>query len=162
MIKLIISATALRNRTVQDLPAAVGDAVASLIFAASRYGELPELILLGGLFKEQCGRELDIISVELRPGNRVNSQLMEKLCITLIPMIIIALQTKISSMSRKLMGFNNKFRNSETEKKSPGIRCSLSKGKLSLATPTHSQNGSNSTAGSVGSTKNQDTCSSRY
>ncbi|KAM2049095.1 hypothetical protein ACFX1T_007552 [Malus domestica] len=58
MIKLIISATALRNRTVQDLPAAVGEAVASLIFAASRCGELPELILLGGLFKEQCGREL--------------------------------------------------------------------------------------------------------
>ncbi|KAM0997739.1 hypothetical protein ACFX2I_007572 [Malus domestica] len=62
MIKLIISATALRNRTVEDLPAAVEEAVASLIFAASRYGELPELILLGGLFKEQCGRELRHLS----------------------------------------------------------------------------------------------------
>lgn len=69
----------------QDLPSSVGEAMASLIFAASRCGELPELRLLRGLFTEQYGWEFDITSVELRPGNLVNSQLKEKLCINLIP-----------------------------------------------------------------------------
>ncbi|ONI12833.1 hypothetical protein PRUPE_4G186000 [Prunus persica] len=74
-----------KNKTVQDLPSSVGEAMASLIFAASRCGELPELRLLRGLFTEQYGWEFDITSVELRPGNLVNSQLKEKLCINLIP-----------------------------------------------------------------------------
>ncbi|KAM2058386.1 hypothetical protein ACFX16_030968 [Malus domestica] len=168
------------NRAVQDLPGAVGEAVASLIFAASRCGELPELRLLRGLFKEQYGWELDVISVELRPGNLVNSQLKEKLCITLIPdevkqyligdimkntNVQLALQDSQGTThqnysfadrdfkdEQKADGIQIQIPNSETEKSSR-IRCSLANGKLSLATLCHFHNGSSTTAGSVGLNK---------
>ncbi|TQE10504.1 hypothetical protein C1H46_003959 [Malus baccata] len=202
MIKLIISATALRNRTVQDLPAAVGEAVASSIFAASSSAGWPvQRAMRTGTGHYQrritswksCEFSVDGETMHNSDSNDVKQDLIgdimkntnvqlalqdsqgttrqvhaNAICLTftftdhIIDDIvnrtshqnafpdawhrIVALQTKISSMSRKLMGFNNKFRNSETDKKSPRIRCSLSKGKLSLATPTHSQNGSNSTA----------------
>lgn len=69
----------------QDLPNDVGEAIVSLIYAASRCGELPELQRMRCLFKEKYGSEFDITSVELRHGNLVNPQLKEKLRITRIP-----------------------------------------------------------------------------
>lgn len=53
---------------------------------------------------------------------------------------------------QKADGIQIQIPKSETEKSS-GIRCSLSNGKLSLATLSHFQNGSNTTAGSVGLNK---------
>lgn len=67
-----------------ELPSDV-EAIASLIYAASRCGELPELQRMRCLFKEKYGSEFDITSVELRHGNLVNPQLKEKLRITRIP-----------------------------------------------------------------------------
>ncbi|KAL6196475.1 hypothetical protein ACLB2K_032090 [Fragaria x ananassa] len=74
-----------KHSTLQDLPNDVGEAIASLIYAASRCGELPELQRMRCLFKEKYGSEFDITSVELRHGNLVNPQLKEKLRITRIP-----------------------------------------------------------------------------
>lgn len=73
------------SSTWQDLPNDVGEAMASLIYAASRCGELPQLHLIRCLLKEKYGSEIDVISVELQPGNLVNPQLKEKLGTTLIP-----------------------------------------------------------------------------
>ncbi|KAF3659336.1 hypothetical protein FXO38_12702, partial [Capsicum annuum] len=50
----------------------VKEALSSMIFAASRCGELPELHSLRDLFKQHFGQAFDRINVELLPGNSVN------------------------------------------------------------------------------------------
>ena len=52
----------------------VNEAVSSLVFAASRCGELSELHRMRVLFKKYFGDEFER-SVELLPGNFVNSQI---------------------------------------------------------------------------------------
>ncbi|KAK4714766.1 hypothetical protein R3W88_020673 [Solanum pinnatisectum] len=52
----------------------VQEALSSMIFAASRCGELPELHSLRNLFKQQFGQSFDRLNVELLPGNMVNSE----------------------------------------------------------------------------------------
>lgn len=63
----------------QLLPIDVGEAISSLVFAASRCGELPELHLLRNLFKQRFGSEFDRVNVELHPGNLVNCQMKQYL-----------------------------------------------------------------------------------
>ncbi|XP_022717707.1 IST1-like protein [Durio zibethinus] len=63
------------------LPIDTSEAVSSLIFAASRCGELPQLHLLRSLFKESYGCEFDLANVELQPGNLVKFQIKQNLCI---------------------------------------------------------------------------------
>ncbi|XP_021287353.1 LOW QUALITY PROTEIN: uncharacterized protein LOC110418852 [Herrania umbratica] len=67
------------------LPIDATEAVSSLVFAASRCGELPELHLLRSLFKERYGCKFVLANVELRPGNLVNFQIKQNLCITSVP-----------------------------------------------------------------------------
>ncbi|GKV15902.1 hypothetical protein SLEP1_g26638 [Rubroshorea leprosula] len=69
----------------QLLPIDVGEALSSLIFAASRCGELPALHLIRSLFKERFGSEFEGVNVQLRPGNLVNSQMKQYLCIKSVP-----------------------------------------------------------------------------
>ncbi|GAB4846377.1 hypothetical protein Ancab_025383 [Ancistrocladus abbreviatus] len=68
-----------------DLPTDVNIAVSSLIFAASRCGELPELNKIRNLFKDRYGDQFVSINVDLLPGNLVNPQIKEKLCINPFP-----------------------------------------------------------------------------
>ncbi|GKV26425.1 hypothetical protein SLEP1_g35727 [Rubroshorea leprosula] len=64
----------------------VGEAISSLVFAASRCGELPELHLLRNLFKQRFGSEFERVNVELHPGNLVNCQMKQHLIhIKLVP-----------------------------------------------------------------------------
>ncbi|KAK6229481.1 hypothetical protein SCA6_018432, partial [Theobroma cacao] len=67
------------------LPIDATEAVSSLVFAASRCGELPELHLLRSLLKERYGCQFELANVELRPGNLVNFQIKQNLCITSVP-----------------------------------------------------------------------------
>ncbi|KAF7140499.1 hypothetical protein RHSIM_Rhsim06G0195900 [Rhododendron simsii] len=53
----------------------VVEAVSSLVFAASRCGELPELNRIRSLFRKHFGNEFERVNVELQPGNFVNSQI---------------------------------------------------------------------------------------
>ncbi|KAH7860772.1 hypothetical protein Vadar_017810 [Vaccinium darrowii] len=57
------------------LPYEVVEAVSSLVFAASRCGELPELHRIRTLLRKHFGNEFERNSVELQPGNFVNSQI---------------------------------------------------------------------------------------
>ncbi|XP_040361728.1 uncharacterized protein LOC112201941 [Rosa chinensis] len=162
----------------QDLPSDVGEAMASLIYAASRCGELPDLPRIRCLFKERYGSEFDITSAELRHGNLVNPQLKEKLGITRIPdevkqeligdivtkaNIRLALQDvqdtihqnysfpdKSFKYEQKADGIQIQVPKSEMGRKPDGIFCSLSKGKLSVATAFPSYIGSNNGSGSSG------------
>lgn len=64
------------------LPDRVQEAMSSIIFAASRCGELPELHSLRNLFKEIFGEAFDRLNVELLPGNAVNAQTKQYLTAT--------------------------------------------------------------------------------
>nr|XP_023929255.1 IST1-like protein [Quercus suber]POE89584.1 hypothetical protein CFP56_02303 [Quercus suber] len=68
------------QRDVQSLPIDVRQALANLIFAASRCGELPELNLLRHFFRARYGCEFETTNVELQPENIVTSQLKQNLC----------------------------------------------------------------------------------
>ncbi|XP_048321052.2 uncharacterized protein LOC125419323 [Ziziphus jujuba] len=72
-------------RNLQELSIGVGEAVASLVYAASRCGELPELQLMRSLFRDLVGYEFEILNVELLHGNLVDIDLIDNLCINSIP-----------------------------------------------------------------------------
>ncbi|KAF8118998.1 hypothetical protein N665_0001s0055 [Sinapis alba] len=59
------------------LPEETKEAIAGLIFAASRIGELKELIFIRRLFFERFGFEFDRDCVDLRPGNFVSSEIIK-------------------------------------------------------------------------------------
>ncbi|WZY80436.1 hypothetical protein YC2023_026820 [Brassica napus] len=65
-----------RHREVSN---GVNEAVSTLIFASARCGDLPELRTLRALFGERYGKLFVSTALYLLPGNRVNSQIIEKL-----------------------------------------------------------------------------------
>ncbi|XP_027127396.2 uncharacterized protein [Coffea arabica] len=65
----------------RKLPVDVCEAISSLIFAASRCGELPELHSLRYLFKGLLGPKFERANVELLPGNTVNSLIKHSLVV---------------------------------------------------------------------------------
>ncbi|KAG7953664.1 hypothetical protein I3843_12G120200 [Carya illinoinensis] len=74
-----------KQSDVHSLPIDVRQALANLIFAASRCGELPVLHSLRCFFGECYGHEFEIANVELHHGNMVSSQIKENLCKNLVP-----------------------------------------------------------------------------
>lgn len=60
-------------------------AVSSLIFAASRCGELPELTRMRSLFRNWHGKEFDATNVNLLPTNLVKPELKRTLSAGSIP-----------------------------------------------------------------------------
>ncbi|KAF8118152.1 hypothetical protein N665_0006s0145 [Sinapis alba] len=65
-----------RHREVSD---GVNEAISTLIFASARCGDLPELRTLRVLFGERYGKPFVSTALHLLPGNRVNTQITEKL-----------------------------------------------------------------------------------
>ncbi|KAF8090041.1 hypothetical protein N665_0490s0037 [Sinapis alba] len=59
------------------LPEETKEAMAGLIFAASRIGELKELQIIRSLFVERFGLGFDKDCVELRPGHLVSSEIVK-------------------------------------------------------------------------------------
>lgn len=55
------------------------EAISSLIFAASRCGEFPELQELRGIFTSRFGKEFAARAVELRNNCGVNTKMIQKL-----------------------------------------------------------------------------------
>ncbi|XP_022769633.1 IST1-like protein [Durio zibethinus] len=60
-------------------PDELKEAISSLIFAAPRCGELPELQKIRGLFTSRYGKELETCAVELRNNCGVNPKIVKKL-----------------------------------------------------------------------------------
>ncbi|XP_077243725.1 uncharacterized protein LOC143884185 [Tasmannia lanceolata] len=65
----------------RDLPDGINEAVSTLIFAAARCGDLPELQILRKLFGERYGKDFALAAVELIPGSHVNLQISKSLCV---------------------------------------------------------------------------------
>ncbi|CAN4094124.1 unnamed protein product [Withania somnifera] len=61
-------------------PDDINEAVSSLIFASARLGDLPELRVIRKLFGERYGKKFETSALELLPGNHVNHQIKENLC----------------------------------------------------------------------------------
>ncbi|KAJ4981213.1 hypothetical protein NE237_032050 [Protea cynaroides] len=69
----------------RECPNDINEAVSSLIFAAARCGDLPELQTLRKLFGERYGHKFSITAAELLVGNLVDCQIIEKLTIKSVP-----------------------------------------------------------------------------
>lgn len=65
----------------KDRPQDIDEALSSLIFAAARCADLPELQRLRSYFVKRYGLEFASSSVELLPGSGVNKQIIEKLSV---------------------------------------------------------------------------------
>eukprot|EP00268_Persea_americana_P030937 TRINITY_DN3000_c0_g1_i6.p1 TRINITY_DN3000_c0_g1~~TRINITY_DN3000_c0_g1_i6.p1 ORF type:complete len:833 (+),score=143.87 TRINITY_DN3000_c0_g1_i6:1823-4321(+) len=76
---LIINLPYIRRN--KDCPNDINEAISTLIFAAARCADLPELQMLRKLFRERYGKDFALVDVELYSGNHVNPQISEKLCV---------------------------------------------------------------------------------
>lgn len=65
----------------REPPIDLQEAIASLIFAAPRCSDLPELIHIRNLFVAKYGKEFVAAAAELRPDCGVNRQIIEKLSV---------------------------------------------------------------------------------
>ncbi|XP_059664014.1 uncharacterized protein LOC132309748 [Cornus florida] len=68
-----------------DLPTEVNKAISSLVFASSVCEDLQELRLLQNLFRDRYGSEFVKTNVGLLPGNLVDEEMKENLCINSVP-----------------------------------------------------------------------------
>lgn len=71
----------------RDCPGDINEAVSTLIFAASWFGDLPELQTISKLFRERYGQKHTKASFEVYPGSLVNEEVG-----------IVTLATSISSL----------------------------------------------------------------
>ncbi|KAJ4962270.1 hypothetical protein NE237_022209 [Protea cynaroides] len=65
----------------RECPADLKEGIASLIFAAPRCSDLPELLRLRNIFEKKYGKEFVSAATELRPNCGVNRMLIEKLSV---------------------------------------------------------------------------------
>ncbi|XP_020204809.1 IST1-like protein [Cajanus cajan] len=69
----------------RECPADLKEGIASLIFAAPRCSEIPELVALKNIFEKKYGKDFVSAAVDLRPSCGVNRQLIEKLSVRTPP-----------------------------------------------------------------------------
>ncbi|KAI4381449.1 hypothetical protein MLD38_007519 [Melastoma candidum] len=61
-----------------EWPSDLREAIASIIFAAPRCSDVPDLFQLKNLFTTKYGKEFCLAAAELRPESGVNRELIEK------------------------------------------------------------------------------------
>ncbi|XP_071725329.1 uncharacterized protein [Rutidosis leptorrhynchoides] len=69
----------------KELPIELKEAVASIIFSATRCSEVPDLLTLKNLFTTKYGKEFVAAISELRPDSGVNRTIIEKLSVNAPP-----------------------------------------------------------------------------
>ncbi|KAI3982730.1 hypothetical protein MKX01_010213 [Papaver californicum] len=65
----------------RECPSELKEAIASIIFAAPRCSDLPELLQIQSLFTTKYGKEFISAAAELKPGTSVNRTIIEKLSV---------------------------------------------------------------------------------
>ncbi|XWS42206.1 hypothetical protein CRYUN_Cryun17cG0148200 [Craigia yunnanensis] len=65
----------------RECPADLKEGIASLIFAAPRCAEIPELVAIRNIFEKQYGKEFVSAATDLRPNCGVNRLLIDKLSV---------------------------------------------------------------------------------
>ncbi|KAB1221068.1 hypothetical protein CJ030_MR3G018947 [Morella rubra] len=66
----------------RECPSELQEAIASIIFAAPRCSDLPELLQIKNLFTAKYGKEFVMAASELRPDSSVNRTIIEKLSVS--------------------------------------------------------------------------------
>ncbi|KAK4763853.1 hypothetical protein SAY87_013291 [Trapa incisa] len=66
----------------RECPTDLHEAIASIIFAAPRCSDVPDLLIIRNLFTTKYGKEFVSAAAELRPDSGVNRELIEKLSIS--------------------------------------------------------------------------------
>ncbi|XVF44161.1 hypothetical protein PTKIN_Ptkin02bG0098400 [Pterospermum kingtungense] len=66
----------------KECPSELREAVASIIFAAPRCSDVPDLLQIKNLFLAKYGKEFVIAATELRPDSGVNRAIIEKLSVS--------------------------------------------------------------------------------
>ncbi|KAI4386474.1 hypothetical protein MLD38_004405 [Melastoma candidum] len=69
----------------KECPSDLREAIASIIFAAPRCSDVPDLLQLKNLFITKYGKEFISSAAELRPESGVNRELIEKLSVSAPP-----------------------------------------------------------------------------
>ncbi|CAA7402071.1 unnamed protein product [Spirodela intermedia] len=69
----------------RDCPSELQEAIASIIYAAPRCSDLPELMQVRNLFTTKYGKEFSAAAAELRPDSNVNRMIIEKLSVRAPP-----------------------------------------------------------------------------
>ncbi|XP_073055116.1 uncharacterized protein [Primulina eburnea] len=69
----------------RDCPIELREAVASIIFAAPKCSDLPDLLHVRNLFAAKYGKEFIAAATELRPDTSVNRTIIEKLTVSAPP-----------------------------------------------------------------------------
>ncbi|KAL5122531.1 IST1-like protein [Glycine soja] len=82
--ELVVARLAIISKQ-KECPADLKEGIASLIFAAPRCSEIPELVALKNIFEKKYGKDFVSAAVDLRPSCGVNRQLIEKLSVRTPP-----------------------------------------------------------------------------
>ncbi|MED6147216.1 hypothetical protein PIB30_042093 [Stylosanthes scabra] len=82
--ELIVSRLSIISKQ-RDCPADLKEGIASLIFAAPRCSEIPELVSLKNIFEKKYGKDFVSAATDLRPSCGVNRQLIDKLSVRTPP-----------------------------------------------------------------------------
>ncbi|KDP43728.1 hypothetical protein JCGZ_22355 [Jatropha curcas] len=65
----------------RECPADLKEGIASIIFAAPRCSEIPELVAMRDIFEKKYGKDFVSAATDLRPNSGVNRMLIEKLSV---------------------------------------------------------------------------------
>lgn len=69
----------------KECPTELREAIASIIFAAPRCSEVPDLLQIKNLFAAKYGKEFNMAASELRPDSGVNRAIIERLSVRAPP-----------------------------------------------------------------------------
>ncbi|XP_057725250.1 uncharacterized protein LOC130940958 [Arachis stenosperma] len=82
--ELVVSRLSIISKQ-RDCPTDLKEGIASLIFAAPRCSEIPELVSLKNIFEKKYGKDFVSAATDLRPSCGVNRQLIDKLSVRTPP-----------------------------------------------------------------------------
>ncbi|CAI9756066.1 unnamed protein product [Fraxinus pennsylvanica] len=94
----------------RECPAELQEAVASIIFAAPRCSDLPDLLHVRNLFAAKYGKEFISAASELRPDTSVNRTIIEKLSVS-----APSPEVKLNTLNEIAAEFNVNWDSSKTE-----------------------------------------------
>lgn len=94
----------------KECPPELREAVASIIFAAPRCSDLPDLLQIKNLFSAKYGKEFVLAATELRPDTSVNRALIEKLSVS-----APSAETRLKLLKEIAQEYNLDWDSSKTE-----------------------------------------------
>nr|XP_027100515.1 IST1 homolog isoform X1 [Coffea arabica] len=115
----------------RECPSELREAVASIIFAAPRCSDLPDLVHVRNLFAAKYGKEFIAAASELRPDTSVNRTIIEKLSVS-----APSAEVKMNILKEIAREYNVNWNSSKTEAEFSKKPEDLLNGPKHIAAPT--------------------------